>query len=79
MVEGEKDDVDEFETRIKALRWQALQVRGEEVGEGRVLVRDGKAVGFKEVEGLDDVVRGLKECEERLGEWFLEGMRIGHG
>ncbi|PSK33518.1 hypothetical protein B9Z65_7405 [Elsinoe australis] len=79
VVEGDKDNVDEFETRIKALRWQALQVRGEEVGEGRVLVRDGKAVGFREVEGLDDVVRGLKECEDRLGEWFLEGMRIGHG
>ncbi|PNS14753.1 hypothetical protein CAC42_1982 [Sphaceloma murrayae] len=79
VIEGIEVNVDEFETRIKALKWQALQVRGSEVRESPSLVRAGTSIDFKEVEDLSDIVKGLKECEDGLGEWFLEGMKIGRG
>ncbi|KAG8628766.1 hypothetical protein KVT40_002631 [Elsinoe batatas] len=80
VIEGEDDNVDEFERRIKALRWQALQVRGEETSSRRILVKPGgEALGMAEVEDLSEVVKALRGCQERLGEWFLEGMKIGHG
>ncbi|KAF3935117.1 hypothetical protein ABW19_dt0210129 [Dactylella cylindrospora] len=73
-VEGGDADVDEFVERLKGLKWQALQVRGEERGSERLL----KGGGVKEVEGFGEVVEGLGELEgcRRL---FLEGMRIGVG
>lgn len=74
-VEGEVDDVDEFVGRLKEMKWQALQVRAEEVGQDRLLEVEG---GVEEVEGLGDIVarlrsRGRGEVEEM----FLEGMKIG--
>ncbi|KAF2227213.1 hypothetical protein BDZ85DRAFT_253892 [Elsinoe ampelina] len=80
VVEGEATDVDEFERRIKALRWQALQVRGEETYSRRILIEPGgEALGMAEVEDLSGVVKALRECQDGLGDWFLEGMKIGHG
>ncbi|KAF2149636.1 DUF1115-domain-containing protein [Myriangium duriaei CBS 260.36] len=78
LVEGEAEDVAEFERRIKALRWQALQVRGEEDSDTRML---GEGQGVREVEELSEVVKALREVDGRgeMAEWFLEGMRIGHG
>ncbi|CAD0097799.1 unnamed protein product [Aureobasidium mustum] len=35
-VEGDEDQVDEFIRRLKQLRWQALQVRGEETADKRI-------------------------------------------
>ncbi|KAF4549926.1 Hypothetical protein D9617_19g102310 [Elsinoe fawcettii] len=84
IIEGEEADVDEFETRIKALRWQALQVRGEETTINRRLVSipemgTPEPLGMTEVEDLSDVVKALRSCEDRLGDWFLQCMKIGHG
>lgn len=80
MIEGESEDVDEFVTRMKALRWQALQVRGEERIARRVILVDenGAGAGVTEVEGLGDVVERLKKFEggEGVGKWFLEVMKI---
>ena len=77
LVEGTEDDVDEFVSRIKELRWQALQVRGEEMSEERRL-RGNEAFGTKEVESLGDLAEELKAKDKGLAEWFLEGMKIGH-
>ncbi|KAK3079648.1 hypothetical protein LTS18_004317 [Coniosporium uncinatum] len=79
-AEGEVESVDEFVRRLKALRWQALQVRAEEVG-GERLCRDdaggeGGGQGVKEVEGLGDVVEGLGRWGEGVREMFLDGMKI---
>lgn len=79
VIEGSTDDADEFATRIKALRWQALQVRGEEQSNERLFVVKGKAAPFKEVEDLGGIVGSLDGYRDGLGKWFLEGMRIGHG
>jgi len=77
LIEGEEDDVDEFVARIKELRWQALQVRGEEMSEKRRLAgREG--YGTREVESLGDLAEELKKRNQGLAEWFLEGMKIGH-
>ncbi|GAB7344949.1 hypothetical protein MBLNU457_3382t1 [Dothideomycetes sp. NU457] len=77
LIEGEEDDVDEFVSRIKELRWQALQVRGEETSEKRRLAgSDG--FGTREVESLGDLAEELKARDKGLAEWFLEGMKIGH-
>ncbi|EPS35450.1 hypothetical protein H072_11134 [Dactylellina haptotyla CBS 200.50] len=73
-VEGEEGDVDEFVSRLKGLKWQALQIRGVEVGKERVL---GEGRGVTEVGGLGEVVDGLKD--EGCRNMFLDGMRIGVG
>jgi len=77
LIEGVEDEVDEFVRRIKALRWQALQVRGEEVGSERRLGSGEE--GVREVEGLGDVVDDLRKKNRDLADWFLEGMKIAHG
>lgn len=87
VVEGPVSSVDEFERLIKGMKWQALQVRAEETSQESLFVtaartgEDGGGqaghAGMQEVEELRDVVRGLEAFEERLGAWFLEGMRIG--
>jgi len=77
LIEGAQPDVDEFVSRIKALRWQALQVRGEEVRASRRLNFDGD--GVSEVEGLGDIVEKLRKKDQELATWFLEGMKIGRG
>lgn len=74
-VEGEEGDVDEFLRRLKALRWQALQVRAEEVGDERVC---GTGEGVTEVEGLGEVTEGLRGAGHGVAEMFLEGMKIAH-
>ena len=76
-IEGEEDAVDEFVHRIKQLRWQALQVRAEDVVERRVC-GDGKE-GVTEVEGLGDVVERLKKADQETANMFLEGMKISRG
>ena len=77
LIEGSTEAVGEFERRIKALRWQALQVRGEDDGEHRMF-GDG-TTGVQEVEDIGDIVKGLKEKNADLASWFLAGMKIGHG
>lgn len=77
LIEGEEDDVDEFVSRIKELRWQALQVRGEETSEKRRL-GGSQGYGTKEVESLGDLAEELKARDKGLAAWFLEGMKIGH-
>ena len=85
LIEGEIHNVDEFVSRIKALRWQALQVRGEEICERRIcseVAGGGHAEqggGVKEVEGLGDIVNELKKRDQDVADWFLEGMKIAHG
>lgn len=77
-IEGLSGDVDEFVTRIKALRWQALQVRAEESDEhGKRVCGDGRE-GVVEVEGLGEIVEGLKRVDARVADLFMEGMKIGH-
>lgn len=76
-IEGEEDAVDEFVHRIKQLRWQALQVRAEDVFNIRVC-GDGKD-GVKEVEALGDVVEALKKADQETANMFLEGMKIARG
>ncbi|KAK4994013.1 hypothetical protein LTR66_005874 [Elasticomyces elasticus] len=73
-AEGEEDAVDEFVRRLKELRWQALQVRDEVVVEARVL-GSGDGRGVEEVEGIGDVVEGLKG-RDGCAEMFLKAMRI---
>lgn len=75
-VEGEAGSVDEFVRRIKALRWQALQVRAEDVGRGRIC-GDGME-GVSEVESLGEVVDELRKRSEDVAEMFLNGMKISH-
>lgn len=66
-----------FVRELKALRWQAIQERGEEAVEERLLLK-----GMVEVEKMSDVVEGLEEAygkgEEgrRVVAFFLEGMKI---
>lgn len=74
-AEGEEDQIDEFVRRLKQLRWQALQVRAEDVGEQRLC---GPGEGVQEVEGLGEVSDGLKKRSQECTEMFLEGMKIAH-
>lgn len=76
-AEGETDQVDEFVRRLKALRWQALQVRAEDVVEERVLDL-GSGEGIVECESLGEIAESLKERDGELGAMFLEGMKISH-
>jgi len=88
-VEGLEGDVDEFVKRMKALRWQALQVRAEETGTERLFFGgherggSGEIVGalvVEEVESLGDIAEALRRQAgkngERLAEFFLSGMKI---
>lgn len=75
LVEGSTPEVGEFERRIKALRWQALQVRGEDDGIKREF---GEGGGLHEVEELSDIVKALRAINDGMAEWFLKGMKIGH-
>lgn len=77
LIEGEEDDVEEFVSRVKELRWQALQVRGEKMSDERRL-HGIEGYGTKEVESLGDLAEELKARDKGLAEWFLEGMKIGH-
>lgn len=81
-AEGDEDAVDDFVQRLKALRWQALQVRAEETGETRLLAglaRGGGASGVEEVEGLGEIVEALRKRDEACAKLFLDGMKIAKG
>lgn len=73
-AEGDEDQVDEFVTRLKQLRWQALQVRAEERVDSRVC-GTGEG-GIEEVEGLGDIAEALKRKDPECAKMFLEGMKI---
>lgn len=73
-AEGDEDQVDEFVTRLKQLRWQALQVRAEEKAGSRVC-GTGEG-GIEEVEGLGDIAEALKKQDPECAKMFLEGMKI---
>ena len=92
-VEGEIENVDEFVRRMKALKWQALQVRAEEVvggGTGRSgNLKRGRICGaglegVVEVESLGEVVDGLRkrgddgDDGDDVADMFLRGMKISH-
>lgn len=77
-AEGEEDQVDEFVRRLKALRWQALQVRAEDIVESRVC-GDGSD-GVVECETLSEIAEMLKgKGDGEVGKMFLEGMKIAGG
>lgn len=67
---------------MKALRWQALQVRAEETGGGRVCGDGREGEGVVEVESLGEVVEGLRGWDVDgvggVARMFLEGMKISH-
>jgi hypothetical protein len=83
IVEGEADDVAEYVKRIQRLRWQALQIRGEEEDEVALT---------KEMENVDSIRRfpvGIRELSEsgmselaakcrevQLEELFLTALKI---
>ncbi|GAM89643.1 hypothetical protein ANO11243_076820 [Dothideomycetidae sp. 11243] len=75
LVEGSASSVAEFERRIKALRWQALQVRGSIDGPERSL---DAGQGVVEVQELSEIVSALRTIDDSLADWFLSGMKIGH-
>lgn len=92
-VEGEIANVDEFVRRMKALKWQALQVRAEEVVRGgngngssggtkRGRICGDGSEGVVEVESLGEVVDGLRkrgdDGDDDVAEMFLRGMKISH-
>ncbi|CAC9888662.1 DUF1115-domain-containing protein [Aureobasidium pullulans] len=72
-VEGDEDQVDEFIRRLKQLRWQALQVRGEETAEKRIC---GPGDGVLEVEGLGEIAEALKKIDADTADLFLQAMKI---
>lgn len=72
-AEGDEDQVDEFVRRLKQLRWQALQVRGEETAEHRIC---GSGDGVVEVEGLGEISEALKQRDADSADLFLQGMKI---
>jgi hypothetical protein len=72
-VEGDEDQVDEFIRRLKQLRWQALQVRGEETGDKRIC---GPGDGVLEVEGLGEIAEALKKIDADTADLFLQAMKI---
>ncbi|KAH0269724.1 DUF1115-domain-containing protein, partial [Aureobasidium melanogenum] len=72
-VEGDEDQVDEFVRRLKQLRWQALQVRGEETADKRIC---GPGDGVLEVEGLGDIAEALKKIDHNTADLFLQAMKI---
>jgi hypothetical protein len=72
-VEGDEDQVDEFVRRLKQLRWQALQVRGEETADKRIC---GPGDGVLEVEGLGEIAEALKKIDADTADLFLQAMKI---
>lgn len=64
--------MDEFVRRLKQLRWQALQVRGEETSEKRLCAGDG----IVEVEGLGEIAERLKVLDQDTATLFLQAMKI---
>lgn len=72
-VEGDEDQVDEFIRRLKQLRWQALQVRGEETADKRIC---GPGDGVLEVEGLGEIAEALKKIDAGTADLFLQAMKI---
>jgi hypothetical protein len=72
-VEGDEDQVDEFIRRLKQLRWQALQVRGEETADKRIC---GPGDGVLEVEGLGEIAEALKKIDADTADLFLQAMKI---
>ncbi|KAI4729169.1 DUF1115-domain-containing protein [Aureobasidium sp. EXF-10728] len=72
-VEGDEDQVDEFVRRLKQLRWQALQVRGEETADKRIC---GPGDGVLEVEGLGEIAEALKKIDAGTADLFLQAMKI---
>ncbi|KAF1355086.1 hypothetical protein BDV97DRAFT_409471, partial [Delphinella strobiligena] len=72
-AEGEEDQVEEFVRRLKALRWQALQVRAENTVATRIL---GHGEGIVEVESLGEISEHLKAKDTECAAMFLEGMKI---
>lgn len=75
-AEGQVDQIDEFVRRLKALRWQALQVRAEDVVEARILGSGDE--GVVECESLGEIAESLKAKDAEVGAMFLEGMKISH-
>ncbi|KAI5251103.1 DUF1115-domain-containing protein [Aureobasidium subglaciale] len=72
-AEGDEDQIDEFIRRLKQLRWQALQVRGEETADKRIC---GPGHGILEVEGLGEIAEALKKIDADTADLFLQAMKI---
>lgn len=72
-AEGDEDQIDEFVRRLKQLRWQALQVRGEETADKRIC---GPGNGVDEVEGLGEIAEALKKIDSDTADLFLQAMKI---
>ncbi|KAI5203600.1 DUF1115-domain-containing protein [Aureobasidium subglaciale] len=72
-AEGDEDQIDEFIRRLKQLRWQALQVRGEDTADKRIC---GPGDGILEVEGLGEIAEALKKIDADTADLFLQAMKI---
>ena len=74
-AEGEESEIDDFVRRLKALRWQALQVRAEDLVDERIM-GETLGEGIVEVETLGEIAEGLKGRSAETSLLFLEGMKI---
>ncbi|KAL1304638.1 hypothetical protein AAFC00_003602 [Neodothiora populina] len=83
-AEGPEDGIDEFIARLKALRWQALQVRSECSVERSMFCSRGdggaagtsEGVGIVEMQSLGEIVEALRKRDEGVAAGFLEAMKI---
>jgi hypothetical protein len=69
VLQGRKDALDKSVTNLKAMKWQAMQVRGEIECNDKQL-KDG----IHEVEKVSEVVEKLEELQ--LGDWCLSALRM---
>jgi 2C-methyl-D-erythritol 2,4-cyclodiphosphate synthase len=69
VLQGRKDALDNAVTNLKAMKWQAMQVRGE------IECNDKKLKdGIHEVEKVSEVVEKMEELQ--LGDWCLSALRM---
>jgi hypothetical protein len=69
VLQGPKGALDNAVTTLKAMKWQAMQVRGEIACKDKLL-KDG----IHEVEKVAEVVEKMEELE--LGDWCLSALRM---
>jgi hypothetical protein len=69
VLQGPKDALDNAVTNLKAMKWQAMQVRAEIECNDKQL-KDG----IHEVEKVSEVVEKLEELQ--LGDWCLSALRM---
>jgi hypothetical protein len=68
VLQGPKNDLDEALSELKAMRWQAMQVRGE------IECSEHLESGLREVETVAEVVKLMEGIG--LGDWCLSSLRM---